>query len=115
MPYNNLIRRDIIKNNVKLEMKKAGVPQSIWGEELTTQEVMGVLEAIKSRYIILMNRRKLEEKKKDGKINLEYWIKEEGKLEKIDKELKENIDIQIKEYKNCLELLEEYNANELEW
>lgn len=112
IPYQALIKREIIKNNVKLEMKKIGIPQSIVGEELTTQEVMGIIEAMKSFYIVSQQIKKLEKSRNDGKITEGYFEVEKHNLEAVKKDMKENVQLQVDEYKKCIELLEEYNREE---
>lgn len=112
IPYQTIVKREIIKNNVRLEMRKAGLPQSIVGESLTTDEVLGVLEAIKSRYIVNINMQKLKNKKEEGKISIDYYQKEYEKLQELDESIKNNVDLQVEEYQNMISLLEEYNKKE---
>lgn len=90
-------------------MKKAGIPQSIVGEDLTTQEVLGVIEAMKSLNIIRQTIKDQKKKIKEGKISVEDFNKRIKDLKQVEQDMEENIELQIEEYTRCNQLLEEYN------
>lgn len=106
--YKDLIKKDIIQNNVKLEMRKAGLPQSIVGEVLTTQEVLGVIEAIKGHNSIREEIKQLDHKLSKGRISINYFNEQTKELTSIAKEMHDNIKLQLQEYQKCLDALEEY-------
>lgn len=106
--HGNLVKKEMVKNNIKLEMRKAGFPQSIVGEELTTGEVIGVLEGYKSYWQITRQQQKNFQLFRAGKITADQYKEADQDFNTVKVETMNNVTLQLEEYKNCLKIIEEY-------
>lgn len=87
--FSSLVKKDIIRNYVKMYFKKHKIPQTILGEDLATREVLGILDMFKEYY----------------RVSKELVKSEEiiTKLEKTKETHKETINLLETKYQNLFE------------
>jgi len=100
----NVLVKDTVKNYIKMYCRKGGIPTSIIGEELMTQEVIGILSLWKNLNKINKDIKRLIEKENFGKED-----KEKVQIMKdISIELLNTIHAQLEELRRYREINEKY-------
>lgn len=107
--YGDFLNKDMVMNKVTYKMRQAGIPQSIIGQTMTTNEIWGTLSTYKAYWKTIQTQSKLRTKLLNGKILSSDYEIENQDLEEFKQTLMKNVQEQIDEYENCIKLLQEYD------